>query len=289
MTKIVNALNIPAIAKEWVDVQIEKASRIGPFCEICTITPEIAKELLSRNPENRNASSSSINRLSESMKSGDFLMNGESIIVSEDGLLNDGQHRLMAVVEANAVIESVMVFGVRRDSRQTVDTGIKRTAGHVLAMHGAPSSDGVAAAIKVVLNYSTGTFLSAIRQSPQILAFYTAHPEIVESVRIGCAINKRIGGSPSFWSAAHFLASIINKEKADEFFDLLESGLGLTKGSPVFLLRMRMEKQAVSKAKLPSLEVFALTVKAFNAFVRGEEMKALRWADSANEDFPRFK
>ncbi len=120
-------------AVAWIDEQVKLAKgKIG--CGVVEITPAMARALLSRNPGNRRVSESTVSKIARDIYNSDFIVNGESIIVADDGSLNDGQHRLCAVVEADKPIVSVIVFGPARASRVTVDQGRSKMVGDYLAM-----------------------------------------------------------------------------------------------------------------------------------------------------------
>ncbi len=76
------------------------------------ITPEIASELLKANTINRRIKESVVGYLAGEMKNGNFVYNGESIIVSDTGRLLDGQHRLLAIKYSGVSVYVNLVVGV---------------------------------------------------------------------------------------------------------------------------------------------------------------------------------
>jgi len=85
------------------------------------INPEKAQELLANNAHNRKVTLSRVKEYASEMRNGMWAYNGEAIIVSVSGRLLDGQHRLLAVIEANVEIETELVEGVP-DAEDGVDT-----------------------------------------------------------------------------------------------------------------------------------------------------------------------
>lgn len=130
-------------AVAWLSHRILRGNR-EIFSEVVTVTPELARLLLSRNHSNR-----SVRALVEGIKTdiveGRWELNGETIIVSKDGYLNDGQHRLLAVDESGLPIKTVMTFGVERETRFSTDTGSAKTSGDLLSMSGIGNANSVAA------------------------------------------------------------------------------------------------------------------------------------------------
>jgi hypothetical protein len=74
------------------------------------------------------------------------------------------------------------------------------------------------------------------------------------------------------------------EEQPRLFLDRFERGEGLTKGDPVYELRERLISNASRLARLDTVVLFAITVKAVNAFVHNRQVGLLRW--TPNETFP---
>src|SRR5690348_15979222 len=64
------------------------------------VTPAVAEVLLSMNIGNRPLIKGWVDDLTERIRRGAWKLTGEPIIVAREGILNDGQHRLHAVVES---------------------------------------------------------------------------------------------------------------------------------------------------------------------------------------------
>src|SRR5688572_23502672 len=111
-----------------------------PVSDIVGITPDIATALLEQNPENRHVSQRQVELFAEDMRHNRWKLNGEAIIIARDGQLNDGQHRLWAVIAAEKTVDMLVVYGVERDTRDTLDMGRQRTSADVLSMEGVKQS-----------------------------------------------------------------------------------------------------------------------------------------------------
>lgn len=91
------------------------------------ITPETATELLELNTHNyRNVSPASVAKLVQTMKAGQWEPNAEAIVINEDGILVDGQHRLHAVIESGVSVWMMVTRGVSRECK-TWNNGRNRT------------------------------------------------------------------------------------------------------------------------------------------------------------------
>lgn len=104
-----------------------------------TITPEKAKKYLEHNCINRKPNKSRVSQYATDMRNGKWQLNGETIIFDEDGMLKNGQHRLMAVVEADIPVQFLVVRGVPRDS-SLQDRGRMRSVSDAMIIDGISSS-----------------------------------------------------------------------------------------------------------------------------------------------------
>lgn len=92
-----------------------------------TVTPQVAKEFLSKNTDNRHQRGWWVFCLAKAIKRGDWIPTHQGVAFSKSGKLIDGQHRLEAIVESNMPVEMLVVTDVRDDAYKVLDNGIKRT------------------------------------------------------------------------------------------------------------------------------------------------------------------
>lgn len=103
------------------------------------ITPEIAAAMLAHSPEHqRGVKERYAASLAQAMRRGEWVVNGESIVVDEEGHTIDGQHRLRAVVASGVTIYSLVVRGVSvsRDVFATLNVGKSRSLADVIKIDG---------------------------------------------------------------------------------------------------------------------------------------------------------
>lgn len=136
-------------AKSWLASKIERGKK-EIFAEKIELTPELANLLWLINDSNRPFSDINLQRIKTDIIDGHYQLNGESIIISNDGLLNGGQHRVKAVMETGRAIPTMITFGVERDSRLTLDQGIPRSSAHFLGMMGVRSSINISMIARLI-------------------------------------------------------------------------------------------------------------------------------------------
>ena len=103
--------------------------------ELRTITPDIAKEMLLKNTNNRPVSEKHVRRLAKEITEDRWQLNGDTIRFNGTRLV-DGQHRLLAVVKSGKAIETLVVDGLESDVFKTIDIGKIRSNGDTLAADG---------------------------------------------------------------------------------------------------------------------------------------------------------
>jgi hypothetical protein len=240
-------------------------SKQGPVSEVIELTPELATLLLEKNPDNRRLKEEEIRKMVDDIRAGMFALNGEPIIVSSCGLLNDGQNRCTAVVRAGRSIKTLMVFGVARESRTTVDQGAIRTPGDFLHMKGIPDGNNVAAVASLLWQFETRKTVSrqtAYRPTAaELQEFVDKHPDIIDTVRSVASKNTTIFGGRSILGFCHYLiAKKSGAAAADAFIKSLLNGENLTTGDPVFVARERF----VRTRGMPLSEKAEVIFRAWN-------------------------
>jgi len=252
----------------WLKEKIA-ASQRAPTSEVVTLTPVLAQILLERNPENRSLLGKSLNRLTRDVEGGRWELNGETVIISKDGKLNNGQHRCHAVINANRPISVVMVFGVTRSSRMTLDMGASRTVGHFLSMKGYTDYNQLAALANFVWQWETNGAISQTyatkTEALAIVEKYDILPECLQSVSkkgASAIASKTVLGFCyyAFWQT-------VGRKMADEFMGQLIDGDALAKGSAILYCRNRL---IAEKEWFKARHKIELIFKSWNAWRKNE-------------------
>lgn len=234
-------------AIEWYRSNIRRAAS-GPFCELVTITPERAKVLLTFNPQNRGLSNKRLAELRVDMLRGQFRLNGETIIVSREGYMNDGQHRCVGAVETGTSFQTFMVWGVERDSRLTVDTGTARKTANFIHMEGGDNSNLAASIMRWVILHKRNAFTvggAGVKDPTKaeiIAAYLECSDEIQHAIRVTRRKNSSELRSNTPLGAAYIIISRNSRSQADvdAFFDKLCEGAGYDVDSPLHVLRQKL-------------------------------------------------
>jgi hypothetical protein len=262
------------------------------------ITPAIASQLIADSADfrNRNLSSTVVRNYCDQMKHGLWKSNGETIVIDQEGAVINGQHRLHAIVMAGVSVELLVVRGVERSTFSTLDKGRKRVSGDVLFVAGYTETRGLAATINSVYSYLIdGVFVnarsgSARNVSPMIVEFIEEYPMIVISQKYISVASKKMAWltPPSAMGALHYLFGLADRNRRDTFFDEFVKNQSST-GHPVHTLIQSHSSRQIALLMKASLEVrAALWIKAWNSYVRGEEIHVLRYSPE-NHTFPAIQ
>ncbi len=228
----------------WLDEHIKRGKK-EPIAEVVTLTPVLAKLLLDRNPLNRPIGKTSKNEIKQDLANGRFVFNGESIIVSDTGILNDGQHRCINVLETGISIQTVIVFGPKEDTRFSVDSGKSKTVSNYLAMKGRKYTIILGAAIGYILQWKSHGSISRgnkyVRPSKQAILEASDQIRGVDaSIEFTSPSMKSVGSHAVLAFCHHAFWKASSRENADHFMTKLMEGDGLKKGDAILYCRNRL-------------------------------------------------
>lgn len=271
--------------------------------EFWVISPAHAEELLSLNTDedykNRPAGEHTIARYARAIKEGRWALTGEPIILSSDGVLLNGQHRLYACVRSGCDFETLVVFGIDRETFKFMDRGMKRTASHVFSIEGVPNATLMAAAMMWVYRITNlngfAVAPSNALENEQLLDLYYENDGLQRSAWVANAI-KREGESlisPSLMTALHFLFAQKNRAMADDFMSKVVTGIGIEAASdPEHQIRKWLSNDNKNSAGRSNDTYRAVYVTlAWNARRMNKQIKVFRWRteQSPNAPFPAIR
>lgn len=249
------------------------------------IGPALARIYMEANTKNRPLNKRHAQRLRDAMASGDWWMNGETIVFSADGVLLNGQHRLWAIIQSGATVDVMIVRGINKEAFSTMDGVRARSAGDVLAIEDEKNSNAVAGAIAALVSFVdcggnvNGSTVAGRKTTPSLaMRVLHAHPGIRDSVQ---AMRQSRLFANQFGFMLHYVFGIVCKELADEFADVVANGHADI-GRPFMVFREHLIHNP-NRTDLRRSHC-AKAIKAFNAERSGDRPKMLRFSPS--EEFP---
>jgi hypothetical protein len=267
-----------------------------PHARIETVTPERAAQWLTLNTHNRDLVMSRVAQLAGAIERGEFKLNNDCITFSgngDGGRLDNGQHRLHAVIKAQKPVRMVVLYNVDPYAQETMDSGRPRSFGSKLKLRGEKYYDELASAIRIAWGYDEVAVIDSRAGSrathQQLFDYLDANPELREAVGDAYRLRQEFRSPAGSWAGIVFLFRRVSRDSTDSFIDQLVTGSDLSEDSPVFLLRRTLLRQMAmpDERRYGSVLMAALVVKAFNAFCLGQHPRILKF-DVQREDFPQI-
>ena len=258
------------------------------------LTPEQATTLLEHNQTNRPIKDQHVKRIAGQIVSGKWRFNGDTIKISEDGGILDGQHRLWAIIEAKIAVETIIIRGIARDAFATIDTvRAPRSGGDTLSLLGVSRHRNiVSGAVAWYIRHKRGV-LDTYRapqnrvENSDIEDTFDRNRNIVKAVEQAMRIRRL--ANPSVIGFVYYVAANRNPALAARMIAVLENPAGVSVHDAFFLLRSHFTSGYDPKKRDP-VQSIALAFKALNAAHSGLELKQLKRQSQgqAAEEFPRL-
>jgi hypothetical protein len=272
--------------KVWLNNMISRGKR--EFFNLPSpimITPEIAEAMLECNlPGNRTIRTAKIDAYVQAMQNGEWRVTAQGISFTCEGYLDNGQHRLTAVIASGCEVPMSVSFGQTADAYPTLDSGSARTAGDVLRYHGLPMATLLAATAGRVETVIVGSTVKRARRfsHQEILEMVERRPMLVEACRQVSRI-KKLGGSPSAIACGLYFCLLQNETATIEMVDRLVDGIGLGWDSPIRVMREALIGRKYANSEEGQFGLSADVVNTFLAWRKGQKRRA-KW--SQGQPFP---
>ncbi len=272
------------------------------------VTPAIAVELLKKNSSNRPLNELTVKWYANQMAKNQWTLSGQTISISDDGRLIDGQHRLKAIVESGKSIYFNISYNVPFESFINYDSLRARGVKDAFAISEIPNYTNSAATISryVALkndSISHAGFGNTLSNSPSIskkdkirltnkeyLDFYNNNKLLFDEV---VKFSESCYGKIRLFSQSQIGAIILlliidkrhNKERVYSFFRQLFFNISVENKS-IYNLREKLIQGNLGNYKMVPRLKYIFLIKCWNAFVIGKEIKVYSFSDS--ETMPTF-
>jgi hypothetical protein len=275
------------------------------YAKLEDINPEKAKELLKLNTENRPKNEQNINHYAKQMEFGQWTLSGQTISISDQNVLIDGQNRLYAVIKSNTTIRFMVAYNVPHQSSINYDSLRARTMGDVFAIQKVFNYNLVASIIKsysalhsnrfkyVFINSTTNNIsghTKFIMSKTDMAIFYKENKEIIDLIAVKSLNNYskiRLFTPSQIGSIMLYLCKDKNHpiNKVIDFMHQLHFN-DYVENSSISLLREKIITSTMSNYKMTTNLKYIFLIKCWNAFILGKEIKVYQY--SSNETMPSF-
>ena len=248
-----------------------------PIPELVLVNPSMAEEILRNNPDNRPISDHQVVTMAYDMVHDKWDANGEAIQIDKTGNLINGQNRMSAVVRSGKTSKHLMVFGVDRTARKSIDKGRARTHANDLTMfHGVVRAKKFAGILNGLTEIVWGRrFVSSF---DQLMAIYNYFKNEVDWAHATFNTNSTFDTSPI--SAAMTFAHRTNPAGIEEFVKRFRDAEGLVKGEPAHQVHVFLAEKKQARHWDYRRQISVKLLRAAMAHLEGESFTRLY----ANED-----
>lgn len=255
----------------------------GLTIRLMEVEPRAAEEWLTRNrEENRAVRRSRVKRYARDMAAGRWAVNDQPVSFDSEGRLVNGQHRLLACLEANASFRTLVLHGLPAESMLALDGAAARSTDDNFKVAGVSAPRGAGATVRRLFAGHERHFSSTSYPDALIAEFLEAHGP---AVRFAHKVLPKGRHSRAPVRAVVVRAAIRRAppETLEAFARVLESGLmGKGEGAAVLLRNHLLASEGASG--FARGKAYALAERALACFLAGETPKKLLPADE--ELFP---
>lgn len=250
------------------------------------IYPDLARYLLASNAKNnRSIRAGRFLKYSADMRDGLWRFTPESIVFTQSGELQNGQHRLTAVADAGVEVWMMLDFGWPDDIINALDRGAAKTAHDAFSHERIVSATIVTSAINVVARYEQAVGLTRgfsglpVPSTLKALAIYEQDPDGWQAAgragqRVYDAMDK--GYAPALWAAAYRVIETAYPDLAGPFYEAVAKGTDPA-GSATRQLGDWARRRPLKATRTgDDREPIETIIRAFNA-----------WRQSKSMAFPR--
>lgn len=258
--------------------------------EKALVTPELAKELLATMHRNRTKSRMEVGLQEENLRNDSWWPEISPVFMDDDPgspRSYDAQHRLQAVVNTGISAWMLLIYGVRPEAAEYIDTGRKRTYADMLRMNEVPDYKRQSVLAKYLALYEgapelkiAGYGIEGIRQPgryPVSQSAKDAHlntDRTVKSIHVGEALYRAVRANPSWASYAAARTGQLDEHgewQPSPFWEKVRSGEHLEAGDPALALWKWFangQKRDRRPADKRLMEIYAYAT-AWNKYVTG--------------------
>lgn len=260
---------------------------------IVSIQPQEAQALLYQHDQSngvqRRVSDKNVDKIAGAIERGEWMFNGETIVIGENGQIVNGRHRLLACVRANRAIVTLIVSGLPKPAEafDRMDQHKPRSIADILGVHGFRDEAVLSSTVRLVACHAspfwTVSGVTRYALSPvEAVRVAESHKGLARSLEF--TKERDIPLSHSVAAGLHYLCALKDKALADVFFDALIHSEGLRKNEPVTLANHRIVRDG---KKIRREHAIFYVVRAWNMTRGGERSDRMRLPTAG--DMPRVQ
>lgn len=244
-----------------------------------TITPELAAKYLAKNTQNRNVRQHTVTKMTRDLQAGAWVPTHQGIAFSPDGTLLDGQHRLLAVIQAGVPLVTLVTRGLPPEAQVEMDGQGRRQAADFMV--GGYANQRSSALRYLIATEALGWVVSpaALHRESSLVTTAQIHQADAEPMgdrarQFARAANAAGRNTTAVSASSILTAACLYPDTATEFLEGLETLEGLTAADPRRAL-IRFRGGEARRVQTP-VATFA-AIKAARAWNAGKPLTVIRW------------
>jgi hypothetical protein len=293
----------PYAPPEHVPLDWFLADHPAPWMRWVIITPDLAEQLLKRNTDNRPLNAEHTAYFKRLILAGEWRLTHQGMAIDVNHVLQDGQHRLHACVEAGRVIAVPFYCGMPAENFKYVDEGRNRSIADLFGIEGVVQRTTMATTIKLVEAYRDPfprSYMRSKASNAHLFDAFKGDPEhLVDAVKWARRHYDNAKVVATALSAATYLLRDANG-RDNVFVSAFLTGLAtgvkgggdsrilLDKDDPRMLLRKDMQRRRELGNRLRAVDQLGYILLAWNLVVdRKQAGKRIKWTEG-RDDIPRI-
>jgi len=255
------------------------------------LTPALAEMILTQNDGNRRVRKDVVQKYAKEMLAGRWKEDtGETIKISKQGTLLDGQHRLLALIKSGKNIHFHVSSEMDSDIFDVIDAGAIRNSSDAFCIADIPRSNALPSIIQTYFYIKSGlknTTIDRRLSTSNLLEVYNERPIFWDETSLAAnawyvSFAKIL--PPSVIGGFYSVAKDISESDAIDFMNQLCNGIECCYVVSLCRRQLMQDKMAPRKVK-PNVRIIWV-IKAWNAFrTKNTSLKILKF-DSERDSVP---
>jgi hypothetical protein len=266
--------------------------------EMMTISLWVDKDLATyileeRNPYNRRIKENNVKKMIRDYDQNKWnVSHHQGIAFDANGNLIDGQHRLHAIVEADALIPLLASFNIRPENITSIDRIARRTIADMMRMRGLSEDDTLLASVNKVYSGVIKNFLSMVAGFPSnateeelVLGFKRYSEAVIFASTLKHAPEyRRLSSVYHRVACARAFEGGVDEDVISDFWSDFIDGGGISQSNPV----RKYRDKTLMGVEIPRRERVLIFEKMISSYAKNPErfmkLKSMRYPE--NETFP---
>jgi hypothetical protein len=247
--------------------------------EIVAIDPKFAQDLLDTQVDNRPVKQKTLDGMVRAMRAGKFPFCADPVRLNEKGELEDGEHRMRAIIKSGTTQEMLIAWGLPSENRKHYDSGTARSASDQVKLGlKVPNSPAMTSAANLLIRWEGGLVTNTIKPTiAEQFEYVEKHLEVLQrAVRHQTAVREGTGVATSATAACYVRFHRLNPAEAEWFMARLADGEQVKKGQPLHTLRQALITRHKVEKWTQMQQVYAY-VRGWNGERNGDSMAKLQF------------